>query len=315
MVLFPALFHRDGLPGLRRKGWAAALWAAGFAANEALYFYHYQKPVQHRPFSELWWGCFEQPLRTAQFFFSFLGSPLAGGTGHPQAAATVIGLVLSALFLGACVWIFRFRADRELVGQARPWLVIGAYAVLSAGLTTSTRSAQFGVAEALSSRYGMYATAPGGVGHPPCAAPCLSVAGAPARVPSTPVVTQFVLALAAASLFWLHALAFPAGAWAMRSTWEYRVLGKSCLAFINVIPEQRHLTELLCPNYGSLKQMANSLLHELRSHSLKHGCCPVLSLLCIRIIPECNNKTEQNAESGATGHCRQGGAATTDGHG
>ena len=259
MVLFPALFHRDGLPGLRRKGWAAALWAAGFAANEALYFYHYQKPVQHRPFSELWWGCFEQPLRTAQFFFSFLGSPLAGGTGHPQAAATVIGLVLSALFLGACVWIFRFRADRELVGQARPWLVIGAYAVLSAGLTTSTRSAQFGVAEALSSRYGMYAM--------PLAVSVIHLAPLLAfqwlerqrASPQRQWWTQFVLALAAASLFWLHALAFPAGAWAMRSTWEYRVLGKSCLAFINVIPEQRHLTELLCPNYGSLKQMANSL--------------------------------------------------------
>ena len=259
IVLFPALFHRDSLPGFRRPRWAAGFWAAGFVANEALYFFGYQNPVQHRPLLELLWGCLEQPLRTAQFFFAFLGSPLAGGTGSPQTAATVIGLVLVALFFGACLLIFRSRADRELVGGTRPWLVIGGYALLSAGLATSVRSAQFGVAEALSSRYGIFALALViSVIH---LAPFLPFPGRkrPDGGPQSRRLVQLGLALPAAGLLVLHALAFPAGATAMRSLWQYRVLGKSCLAFVNVIPEQRNLTDLLCPNYDRLKQTANSL--------------------------------------------------------
>ena len=259
IVLFPALLHWDGQEGLRRKGWVAGWWAAGFAVNEAVYFYGYHKPVQHHPVLELWLGCLEQPLRTVQFFLSFLGAPLAGGTGYPQTAATLIGLVLVALFFGACVLILRSRADRDLVGQTLPWLVIGGYTVLSAGLVTSTRPGQFGLAEAINPRYGMFAM--------PLAvsvihlAPLLTLEWLGRNPASRPRqwLVRIGLGLPAAGLCVLHALAFPAGTWAMRSTWEYRVLGKSCLAFINVIPEQRNIAELLCPNYDTVKRTASSL--------------------------------------------------------
>jgi hypothetical protein len=257
LVLFPALFFRPTPPASRRPGWAAGLWLAGFAASEIFYFHGYRQPIQHRPLAELASGCLEQPLRTAQFFFSFLGSPLAGGTVDPQTAATVIGLVGLALFLGAGIVVVCSRADRELTDQAQPWLALGAYAVLSAALATVARSAQFGVGEALSSRYGIFAMGLAvSVIH---LVPLLAVRWLERSRPLSQRIGLVSLYLPAFGLLWLHALAFPAGAWAMRSTWEYRLLGKSCLAFINVIPEQRNLTELLCPNYDSLKRTANSL--------------------------------------------------------
>lgn len=259
IVLFPALFRRDGPGKFQHNGWAAGMWAAGFAASEALYFYGYQKPPQHRPFLDLWLGCVEQPLRTAQFFFSFFGGPLAGGTGHPQASAAIIGFLLFALFLGAGVWILRLSADRELVAQTGPWLAIGGYAVLSAALATSTRATQFGAEQALSSRYGIFAMALAvSVIHlsPLLAFRWLERRGGPPRERGR---VLGALALAAAALCVLHALAFPAGAWAMRSTWSYRVLGKSCLAFVNVIPLQREINELLAPDYDNFKRMVRSL--------------------------------------------------------
>ncbi len=260
IVLLPALLQSGGPQGLRRRGWGAALWAAGFAANEALYFHGYQQPAQHRPLLELWLGCLEQPLQSTQFFFSFLGSPLAAGTNCPQVAATIIGLVFFALFLGATVWMFRLRTDRALVEQSQPWLAIGGYAILSAGLATSTRFAQFGVAEAMSSRYGIFAMALAvSVIH---LAPLLVFRRLQGRGRSLQHqwLVRIGLGAGAAGLCVLHALAFPAGAWAMRSTWHYRMLGKSCLAFVNVIPLQHQIEELLAPRYGSFKQMANSLV-------------------------------------------------------
>ena len=258
IVLFPALFHRDSPARVSAQGMGCGVLGGQLRRQRSLVFLPLPETRPASPLPRALVGLLEQPLRTAQFFFSFLGSPLAGGTSHPQAAATAIGLVLIALFVGAGCLIFRSRADRNLVGQARPWLVIGGYAVLSAGLTTSTRFTQFGVAESLSSRYGIAALGLAvSVIHlaPLLAFQSLGRSASPQRQ----WWTQFGLAVPAAGLLLLHALALPAGAWAMRSTWEYRVLGKSCLAFINVIPEQRHLTELLCPNYDHLKRTANSL--------------------------------------------------------
>lgn len=259
IVLFPALLRRGGSGRFRRNGWTAGFWAAGFAANEALYFCGYHKPPQHRPFLDLWLGCLEQPLCTAEFFFSFLGGPLAGGTGHPRAAAAIIGCLLFALFLGAGFWILRLRADRELVVQTGPWLAIGGYAVLSAALATSTRATQFGAEQALSSRYGIFAMALAvSVIHllPLLAFRWLERRGSSPRERGR---VLGALALAGTALCALHALAFPAGAWAMRSTWSYRVLGKSCLAFVNVIPLQHQINELLAPDYDNFKRMVRSL--------------------------------------------------------
>jgi hypothetical protein len=258
-LLFPSLFYQRTWTTSGQKKLGVALWVICFVVNEALYFWDYRHPPQHRPLTVLIGGCLEQPSRTVQFFFAFFGAPLVLEVGKPLPAAACVGAVLLTLSLAVGVWLWRVRKDPSFFARALPWLGVGGYGILSGALATVTRSAQFGASEALSSRYGISAVALViALLHltPLLAFEALARKGASARTEWT---MRTALPAAAASLVIMHCLAFPTGVWDMRSTWQYRVMGKSWLAFIHLIPEQKPITELLYPRYDELKRTATTL--------------------------------------------------------
>ncbi len=259
IVLFPALFCLKDWEGSLSRKRAIAAWLACFAVNEALYFYGYHHPPQLRTLPELAIACLQQPAQSACFFFAFFGAPLVLEASDPLPAAVAAGVVFIALGIVVGLWIVHRRTDRVLMNQCGPWLVIGTYSILSGALATVTRSAQFGPSEAMSSRYGIFAVAfLVALVH---LVPLLAFDELSRRNVSRNTVrtTRTVLGMLAAVLITMHCVAFPAAVWDMRSTWQYRVLGKSWLAFIYVIPEQQSLTELLYPKYELLKHTATDL--------------------------------------------------------
>ena len=131
----------DGPDGRRRWGWAAA-WAAGLAVNAALYLYDLERPevYRHAPTA----------LDALTYFFAFTGGPFALGP-RPLLLAVPAGAALAALYLAAGVYAARRGGD--LARRATPWLMLGAFSVLTAALVTYGRADDHGVRQALSSRY------------------------------------------------------------------------------------------------------------------------------------------------------------------
>src|SRR5206468_1631385 len=82
----------------------------------------------------------------------FLGAPVAFERAKIAAA---IGSVVITVFGIACVYCFKHRADHALVNRLIPWLMIGAYAVLTGVLTTMGRLG-FGPGQSQANRYQGY---------------------------------------------------------------------------------------------------------------------------------------------------------------
>lgn len=275
IILTPALFFpktREGLAGRAKtvkQGSTTVprhllraqlgLWLLCFATCEVLYFYDYERPPQQSPMLELLLGCLKDPVRTAQFFFAFFGAPLVLEIANPLFWAASIGAILAVLGLTAVYWTYRLKNYPCLFAHAWPWLALSAYSIISGGLATVTRSAQFGAAFAMSSRYGIFAvTLIVALLH---LIPLLAFTELEQRGMSHERKLNVYkgLGLAAAGLALMHCFAFPAAVWDMRSVWQYRMMGKGWLAFIHVIPEQRSITELLSPDYTRLRRTATVL--------------------------------------------------------
>lgn len=127
------------------KGWLVAAWIMGLLSNAALYLYGYHKP---------WWSpspmvALAQPWRAVVYFLAFLGAPLGLESGKLSA---LVGLLLLSLFGFAGLLLIRFRRDSIFVRKMTSWLMIGAYSILTAVMTTVGRVG-FGVGQSLSARY------------------------------------------------------------------------------------------------------------------------------------------------------------------
>jgi len=107
-------------------------WIAGLGLGVALYLHGYQKP---------WWTpspltALYHPVRAVIYFLGFVGGPF----GLEKVRLSIVaGVVLTTGFIWSLIYVLKHRADRPLVERAIGWLVIGAYSVLTAGLTTIGR--------------------------------------------------------------------------------------------------------------------------------------------------------------------------------
>lgn len=253
LVLFPAIFLRDGWAGLKAQSRAALLWLLAFLANVALYFQNYQFP----PSPGLGTVLREHPWQVAQYVLAFLGAPLANqNSSHQAVIATIIGGAALVLFLVSAVTIFR-RREAALVTAVLPWLTLGGYGILSAVLAASGRAA-FGVEQALSPRYGIFGI-------------CLLVvlvflfpmlvfgreSGNSSGAPSA-ALKKIVAALGVAVLL-LHASAWPAAVVNLKYFSATLRQARACLRFINVLPPQPATRATLCPDDAKVRRMANLL--------------------------------------------------------
>jgi hypothetical protein len=231
-------------------------WMICFAANSVLYFHNYQFPAANGFWQKIW----TDPLPIARYFFAFEGGLLTNREAtHDLVTAEIAGLCLVILFSAGCIYVFRQRKDSALVKAALPWLTIGLYSIFSAGLATSGRAVQTGLEQALSPRYGIFGV-------------CLVVAvihllplgmlhAAPPKNNFTRRNKIFYPALAALGIgiVMLYALALPSDIFDMDVNRLGRLQAKSCLDFVDVVPEQPAMTTLLYHTYPRLKDTADAL--------------------------------------------------------
>jgi hypothetical protein len=90
-----------------------------------------------------------KPLQAVLYFLSFLGAPLGL---ERQILAALVGIILLTLFAIGCVFLMKFRRDSNLVRRMTPWLMVGAYSILTAGMTMVGRLG-FGAAQSMNVRY------------------------------------------------------------------------------------------------------------------------------------------------------------------
>ncbi|MFL6583413.1 MAG: hypothetical protein ACJ8KU_02720, partial [Chthoniobacterales bacterium] len=123
-------------------------WAALCAVGATIYFWGYYKPGYLPPFAPA-----VGPLEYARFFLIFLGGGLAyASTTHPETIAMVAGSAALAVFVGAVLYLVPRIRDPAVRRSSAPWLVLGVYAIGSAGLATLGRVG-YGASYALASRY------------------------------------------------------------------------------------------------------------------------------------------------------------------
>lgn len=257
VVLFPVFFLADGRHGLWEKRRPALAWLAAFLANGLIYFHNYTFP----PANGLWQKPWTNPLPLLHYFLAFLGEPLSdiGWSGMSQkgpislAIATIFGGIAFTTFVVCCFCAFRRRNDPRLMRLVLPWLAIGWYGVFSAALATSGRALEFGAEQALSSRYGIF-----GISllialvH---LMPLLGLHGLPAGG-ARKRMAGFCGAGVILAVGFL--LVLPPEMTEMNFIRLSRLLGKSGLDFIQVLPQQP-ATGVLFPRYPTLLRMAGEL--------------------------------------------------------
>jgi len=247
IVVLPVLLtaSHDSIPA---KGWLLAAWMMGLLSNTALYLYGYQKP---------WWSpspmaALVHPLRSIAYFLAFLGAPLGLERGKLSALA---GLLLLSLFAFACLLLIRFRRDSTLVRRMTSWLMIGAYSILTAVMTTVGRVG-FGVGQSLSARYIGYSVylAVSLVFLVPLVSEKLT---SEASFLSGRRTTQIAAALAAGFLLW-QPLVYAKGIDEMKKMRVTLLQAKASVLLINYV-EDPELVNTLYPDLKFLASQANIL--------------------------------------------------------
>jgi hypothetical protein len=118
------------------------VWCAAGAAAVGFYYINYHDPD---PAGKLL--LLKQPINYVQYFFGYLGGTLE--LGH-LSTAIAFGILFLTLFLTSTIYIFM--TARTKIAEIAPWLGLGAYGILSAGIAGIARL-DLGVIQSVSSRY------------------------------------------------------------------------------------------------------------------------------------------------------------------
>lgn len=118
-------------------------WIGLFLASAYLYSIGYQKPTNHLDI----YGYIRLPLLAANYFFTLLGTPLL----YQSKYAAIPGLVLFVSFIGFVGYYVR-HINSPIADRLSPWVSLGLFTILFAGITTIGRTG-LGIEQAASSRY------------------------------------------------------------------------------------------------------------------------------------------------------------------
>ena len=248
--------------GLLEEKWFYLGWLATFIVNIAVYFNNYYKP-QETP-SLIY--AITHLDQTIKYFFSFLGGSLGWGTikyvnWQNSSLVThnfIIGLCLIILFLGSCLYFFKHHQDQSIIYRMIGWLTIGSYAVIS-GLITSVGRVGFGLESSIALRYTTFSL------YLPLALINLIVIiydDAKTRnylAEKSKRIAQAGISILLVSFLYLHIIT---SAFAMPHYYEWkldRLQARACLVFINVLTNEKCLTEKVAGNVSHLKKFVQML--------------------------------------------------------
>lgn len=253
LVLLPALLAARPEARAAARRWLT-LWGAGLALCAVVYFKDYRR-VEWHPGTA---GALGHPLDTLAYFVAYLGGPLAAGR-HPLAVALAVGACALALYASVCAYLFRHREDGALVRRSMPWLMLGAYSLVTGGLIAVGR-VSFGVGHATTTRYAAFSLylLVGLVYLLPCVVEDAARRGYPDA--SRLALLKRVGAATAALLVLAHVVIFVLVVRHSAANWRRALLrGKACLLFIEVAPEERCLSRGLDTDVRLLRERAESL--------------------------------------------------------
>jgi hypothetical protein len=227
-IVFPvfALAKFQNWKDLMREKWLIGAGLVGFVSNVVVYFYNYKKPPATPSFAE---GVLH-PVKALNYFLAFLGAPLAGGS---LTIATIVGVILVGSLIICCVYIGKFREQKNLINRTLGWLAIAGYTIISAAITASGRVG-FGVEQSLSSRYATFAVY---LAIPLIYLITIVLEDAAARGLLTRhnLTLNRVLSSVLTLFILLHGIAIDYGIDQMGESQVGRNRGKTCLTFVNVV--------------------------------------------------------------------------------
>jgi hypothetical protein len=253
LVLPPALLAaRPGARAAARR-WLP-LWCAGVALCAAVYVYDYRHPGSHPETSE----ALRHPFDALAYFVAYLGGPLAAWR-RPLLVALAVGAGALSLYTFACAYVFKFRDDRALVRRSMPWLMLGAYSLVTGALVTVGRVG-FGVGHATTTRYAAFSLylLVALVYLLPCVVEDAARRGYLGT--SRLALLKRVGAAVAALLVLAHVVIFVLVVRHSAANWRRALLrAKACLLFVEVATEERCLAEGLYYDVRVLRERAESL--------------------------------------------------------
>lgn len=236
-IVFPvfALAKPQAWKDLIKDKWLIVAGGVGFISNVVVYFYNYKKPPYHPSFAE---GVLH-PVKALNYFLAFLGAPLAGGS---LTIATIVGVILVGSLIFSCLYILKFREQKNLINRTLGWLMIAGYTIISATITTSGRVG-FGVEQSLSSRYATFAVY---LAIPVIYLITIILEDATARgfLTRHNLTLNRVLSSALTIFILLHGIAIDYGIDLMRESQLTRYKGKACLILIDVVKDDDCLKRL-----------------------------------------------------------------------
>ncbi len=154
----------------RRERWLfCAIWIVAMLVamacyvhnlkNQALPLFSYEQGAEVTLGKHLQ-DCIARPWQTLEFVFMFCGASLGRGTYAPmQEMSLLMGVLLVALLLAACLPLLRRRGGDIIRTQTLPWVMVGAYTFLTGLMVAMGREyARKTMDGALWNRYTIHST-------------------------------------------------------------------------------------------------------------------------------------------------------------
>ncbi|MDD3877594.1 MAG: hypothetical protein PHT69_13320 [Bacteroidales bacterium] len=148
-IIFPVL-SMSGTRADYFKEWVpVTLWIFGTVAAITFYFIDYSQPENFPSTYEF----FDHPIDAVKYFFGILGNPIR--IIHSLDHIIKVGGVLFIIFMALALYILLHYKNKSLLRNAIPWLMMGLYSLMTAGMVMVGRLG-FGVYQSLTSRYTSY---------------------------------------------------------------------------------------------------------------------------------------------------------------
>lgn len=257
VLVLPVLVIIDAteplIKSIYRDRWLILGWIGACSISLAIYFYNYQKPAWHPSLQQ----ALVTPEKAFSYFLAFLGNPFAWGTAIDSLKlAEWLGGILLLLFILLTLYLIRCWQNSALRKNTIGWWILGFYSIFSAAIATFGRVG-FGVEQSLASRYVTFAV------YLPIALIYLTaivlqqIKQNSVSFPSH-LLKDAILSILTAFLL-LHGLTYLYSAEQMVVWRQERLQFKTCLAFINVAPDESCLKKLHWGGVKELQPIANSL--------------------------------------------------------
>ncbi|NES77394.1 MULTISPECIES: hypothetical protein [unclassified Okeania] len=240
---------------LLKQKWLFLSWIAVFISNIIIYFYDYQKPEV----SPSLIPAFRHPEQTLQFFLAFLGSPLGSGFEiSPLTSSIFIGGVEIGIFCCLFIYLLKHIKNYHILERTIGWMMIAIYSIISA-LITAVGRVGFGVESALPSRYTTFS-----IYLIIAIIHLLPIVLSHIYSQINPIKSQVWLykvtvAIAMTGLMILHYKSFTYSVKEIKSSYQLRMEGKTCLSFINIIENKFCIEENILGNYDHVKDLVKGL--------------------------------------------------------